>query len=236
MDPDTTVTPAATVRAGWFGKLPSLGDFGTRRLPPAMVARCDAWLSAGLAASRQQLGTHWLDAYLNAPIWRFAWAPGVAGPEGWLGVLMPSVDRVGRYFPLLLAAPCGLDLLAGLAPEAADAWLDRLAQIAQGCLDPATRLDDLEAALDALPLPLPATTVRLDATDEANSSGVSATAGTPLAPLLHALALRRLLQPTPAQPHSLWWSGASPDGPSALHRTADLPAAADFAALLDGRW
>lgn len=232
--PDTTT--AATVRAGWFGKLPALGDFGTRRLPPAMVARCDAWLSAGLATSRQQLGAHWLDTYLTAPIWRFAWAPGLAGPAGWLGVLMPSVDRVGRYFPLLLAAPCGLDSLAGLAPQAADAWLDRLAQIAQGSLDPATRLDDLEAALDALPLPLPAMPVSLDAADEAGSVGVRAAAGTPLSPLLRALALRQLLQPTLAQPHSLWWSGASPDGPSALHRTADLPAAADFAALLDGRW
>ena len=42
---------------------------------------------------------------MMAPIWRFALAPGVAGPLPMLGVMMPSVDRVGRQFPLTLAAP-----------------------------------------------------------------------------------------------------------------------------------
>ena len=30
------------------------------------------------------------------PIWRFVLLPGLIGSNGWAGVLMPSVDRVGR--------------------------------------------------------------------------------------------------------------------------------------------
>jgi type VI secretion system protein ImpM len=222
-----------TTPCGWFGKLPALGDFGSRRLPADMVARCDAWLSAGLAASQHQLGPQWLDTYLNAPIWRFAWAPGLAGPDGWIGVLMPSVDRVGRYFPLLVAAPCPLERLAGLDLDATDAWLDRIAAIAHGSLDATARIDDLEAALQATPLPgAPAVT---DAGGASGSMRAGAAPGTPLRTLVHRLAGLSLLMPTPDQPHSLWWSGTAPDWPSSLRRTPGLPTADDFTALLDGR-
>lgn len=39
---------------------------------------------------------------MSAPIWRFSAAAGLAGPDAVLGVMMPSVDRVGRQFPLTL--------------------------------------------------------------------------------------------------------------------------------------
>ncbi len=41
---------------------------------------------------------------MSAPIWRFTLAPGLAGRYPVFGVLMPSVDRVGRQFPLTLVA------------------------------------------------------------------------------------------------------------------------------------
>ena len=40
---------------------------------------------------------------MSAPIWRFSVAAGGAGPDAVSGVMMPSVDRVGRAFPLTLA-------------------------------------------------------------------------------------------------------------------------------------
>ena len=82
---------------GWYGKLPGLGDFAARRLDKAMVGVWDGWLQDGLQALRQQPG--WLDAYLQSPVWCFALGAGVLGPQRWLGVMMPSVDAVGRYFP-----------------------------------------------------------------------------------------------------------------------------------------
>lgn len=89
---------------GWFGKLPMLGDFAQRRLPPLFVEKVDAWLSQGMAASREALGEAWLETYLGAPLWCFAWSPEVIDESWWFGVMMPSVDAVGRYFPLVVAA------------------------------------------------------------------------------------------------------------------------------------
>ena len=97
------IATAATLPAplpGWYGKLPGLGDFAARRLDKAMVSVWDGWLQDGLQALRQQPG--WLDAYLQSPVWCFALGAGVLGPQRWLGVMMPSVDAVGRYFPLAI--------------------------------------------------------------------------------------------------------------------------------------
>lgn len=92
-------------QCGFYGKFPSQGDFVSRRLAPAFVRCWDSWLETALTCSRKRLGDHWEAAYLCSPIWRFALSNGVCGEPSWAGVLMPSVDRVGRYFPLTLA--CG---------------------------------------------------------------------------------------------------------------------------------
>ena len=94
----------AAPRFGAFGKLPALGDFLRSGLPAAFVGPWDRWLQSVLLAARAATGGGWEAHYLRAPIWRFALAPGLAGPEGAMGVLMPSVDAVGRRFPLTLAA------------------------------------------------------------------------------------------------------------------------------------
>src|SRR5690349_18460064 len=92
-----------TSAPGWFGKLALLGDFASRRMTPEWIQGCDHWLSGAMLASQAALGTRWKEAYLSAPVWRFAWAPGVVDTSWWFGVLMPSCDNVGRYFPLVVA-------------------------------------------------------------------------------------------------------------------------------------
>ncbi|MBL8333029.1 MAG: type VI secretion system-associated protein TagF [Rubrivivax sp.] len=136
---------------GWFGKLSSLGDFASRRLAPEWVSACDEWLSRCVDESRRSLGDAWLDAYLNAPVWRFAWGPGVAGSSWWFGVMMASCDNVGRYFPLLVAHPrprlpsgaAGLDHL--------DAWWAHVAGAAMDTLSEGHSVDGFEQALAAAP-------------------------------------------------------------------------------------
>jgi len=96
---------------GFCGKLPNRADFVIRRLPLAYVEPWHDWLAATLAATRDALGPDWLDAYLYGPIWRFALPAGIAGPAAIAGTLMPSVDSVGRYFPLTIA-------LAVIPPQA----------------------------------------------------------------------------------------------------------------------
>ena len=114
---------------GFYGKLPCLGDFVTRRLPRELIAPWDQWLQESLTSSRTQLGNDWLDRYLTSPLWRFVLSPGVAGQVGWTGVLMPSVDRVGRYFPLTLSCPLPAGTNPATVLEVSD-WFEQALQAA----------------------------------------------------------------------------------------------------------
>lgn len=145
------------VVAGWHGKLPSLGDFASRRLEPDFVALWDGWLAAGLASLQQQSPGDWLQHYLACPAWRFVLMPGLLpapfGDRAWAGVLMPSVDRIGRYFPLTLIAPL-------VEPPHGDgelrtllSWLHDLDDLAADALQDDWSIDRLEAELAQCPRP-----------------------------------------------------------------------------------
>ncbi len=141
--------------AGWYGKLPILGDFAQRRLPAEFVAPWDAWLQQGIAGSRAALGDAWLDSYLTAHVWHFVLLPGVLGSHGWAGVWTPSVDRVGRYFPFTLAAPLPAAQALGATSSALGVWLKGLEDIARLGLQLEYDIAPLENALSALgPPPL----------------------------------------------------------------------------------
>ena len=137
---------------GFYGKLPSEGDFVTRRLPWEFTSVWDDWLQRGMQASREALGQRWLELYLAAPIWRFQVAPGVCGPVGWRGLFFASVDRVGRYFPLTLAfLDSSATALASLSGEDA-AWM-AVEDAALAGLSPTLPIADFDRAMEALALP-----------------------------------------------------------------------------------
>ena len=191
---------------GWYGKLPILGDFTRRHLPPAFIDPWDDWLQAGIAGSRAALGGAWLDNYLTAHVWHFVLMPGVLGPQAWAGVWSPSVDRVGRYFPFTLAAP----LAPGGTPAAVGEWLGGLEDIARLGLQLETDITPLDDALERLgpppgdahcTLPLQGLAERLARRDEA----ISLPCAGPLQPggALQALATASLL--TQLAGYSVWW-------------------------------
>ncbi|WP_431108760.1 type VI secretion system-associated protein TagF [Variovorax paradoxus] len=134
---------SAAALPGWFGKLPGMGDFAHRRLPESFRSEWDHWLQRGLARLKDR-HEDWIAHYLQAPVWCFALGPGVAGQGAWIGVMMPSVDGVGRYFPITLAvefdAPVG-DALQGDALRGVLLWWERGTQAA---------LEGLEGDMDAL--------------------------------------------------------------------------------------
>ncbi len=137
---------------GFYGKLPSEGDFVTRRLPWEFTSVWDDWLQQGLQASRNALGAGWLAQYLSAPIWRFQVAPGVCGPLGWRGLFFASVDRVGRYFPLTLAfADAGAPSLGSLSADA-QAWI-ALEDAALAGLSPTLPIGEFDRMTEGLVLP-----------------------------------------------------------------------------------
>ena len=140
---------------GWHGKLPALGDFAQRRLDPQFIRIWDHWLSQGLVGLHQREG--WLDAYLASPSWRFLLMPGVLpdalGHQAWAGVLMPSVDRVGRYYPLTLAQPLPGWPADAQSIEALWTWLVRLDETAADALHDDWTIEQLEAELSRMPMP-----------------------------------------------------------------------------------
>ena len=149
---------ARSTTPGWYGKLPTLGDFASRRLSAHFIEPWDAWLGEGLAAQRERMADAWLEAYLASPTWRFVLMPGAIPtfdpPRALAGVLMPSVDRVGRYFPLTLVAdldplPASADALEGLL-----AWLHRLEDVALDALQDDWSIDELEQALARVEVPV----------------------------------------------------------------------------------
>jgi type VI secretion system protein ImpM len=133
-DPDDT-RPVA----GFFGKLPSTGDFVSRGLPDAFRRNWDAWITRHVAPLQRE---------------------GLAFPEGGLrfhlpsggrlaaGVILPSEDSAGRQFPLTLLLVAD----GGLTPAQTDSWCDAaLGLLTSDTPDP----DSLWHALDALPAAAP---------------------------------------------------------------------------------
>ena len=90
-------------QTGWYGKVPCTGDFIRSGLSAGFISSLDLWLQRLMTTGREVLEDRWLSAYMTAPIWRFSTAAGVLGHVPCAGVIMPSVDRVGRQFPLCLA-------------------------------------------------------------------------------------------------------------------------------------
>lgn len=142
---------------GWYGKLPTLGDFASRRLEALFIEPWDRWLGEGLAGQREALGEAWLDGYLASPVWRFVLMPGVMNHENaaLAGVLMPSVDKVGRYFPLTLVRRLAELPHSAAELEALLGWLQRLEDIAVDALHDDWSIEQLDTALAQLPEPVP---------------------------------------------------------------------------------
>lgn len=132
---------------GFFGKIPARGDFVRRGLPAAAVEPLDVWMAAVLATGREQLGAAWTERYLSAPLWRFGLSAGVLGPTPMIGVMMPSTDKVGRHFPLMiLAALPGATPLHHL-PVFQERWFAGTEQVLLHALADDLEPDEIENSL-----------------------------------------------------------------------------------------
>jgi type VI secretion system protein ImpM len=135
--------------SGYFGKIPGRGDFVGAGLPLPVVRAWDKAVSAALAGAKEMLADRWSELWLEAPVWRFALPDSQCGPASLLGLWMPSVDRAGRHFPLLIATSC-----PGASPELmarhGTAWLDSAEDAGRGAIADDLTPDELMARI---PLP-----------------------------------------------------------------------------------
>lgn len=224
---------------GIYGKVPGLGDFFTRRLPATFTDVMDGWLQEAIHGSKEVLGESWLHHYLAAPMWRFGLGAGVAGNEAWIGVLVASVDRVGRYFPLVLTAPiaAGSDLPASF--ERNSGWLAALEDAADAALQYRADAERLEALLASIAAPagVPAAAGDGDQTlplPRSNRLALSVTIDDPAAAEGWTAVARQMLS---GIDHSgCLWHAAIYGEPPRFLVTEGLPGPRQFCAMLSGQW
>ena len=230
---------------GLYGKLPSHGDFLRRRTSDDFVAAWDAWLQDCMTASRSSMGDRWLEVYLTSPVWRFSAAAGACGTVPVLGLMAPSVDRVGRYFPLTIVAelPSCADPIDAVA--SAGPFFERAERLVVDTLEAeyidfeefderVAQLADTLAGVGAEPRVVldPSAAAVLDGDGHAWQLPIGSAGELPRA--FEQLLSTRLR--TAYHPLMLWWTdGSSMVEPSCLI-VRGLPDPEAFAALLDGLW
>lgn len=224
-------TVSASEPIGCFGKLPGSGDFLRRGLSQPVAEAWDRWLQQAMLAAREALGEPWLDHYLVAPVWRFALSPGILSDAPWLGLWLPSVDSVGRYFPFTVLAPLPAGAALCQATESAALWFDQTESLLHDLLQQRLSLDEAERGWSARwPGSWPA------ASNPTGEAWVQETvaAGQDPAPgwsgLLDVMLARQGL------PLSLWWHNRLEGHPGAILTSRGLPRPYSCTALLDGNW
>ncbi|GGA88252.1 type VI secretion-associated protein [Brucella endophytica] len=87
---------------GFFGKVPTHGDFVASGLSRAVQSALDHWIDEGMKAIHDS--DDWETRFQAMPSWRFVVQSPLWGEATVAGILTPSRDRVGRSFPLVIAA------------------------------------------------------------------------------------------------------------------------------------
>lgn len=207
---------------GAYGKLPAHGDFLALHIDSELSTGFDALIAGGLATFRARRGAAWLQVYLTSPLWHFALGPGLLASRTVCGVMIPSVDAVGRYFPFAILVELDRPAAALRLDCAAAPWFTAAGELALAALEERLTLADLSTALAELGLP--------NADTEQPPAWPLALSGTDTERLAHILATAA------SRPLGLFWSNGSPEIPACTVGIAEPPSAALVAALFDGDW
>lgn len=91
---------SAPTSIGWYGKLPSAGDFLQRRLPDPVVNNWAHWFHNGLVNLQRDAQGPNDHPFSNAPVWNFVIPATLGSQYVQMGCLLPARDRVGRRYPI----------------------------------------------------------------------------------------------------------------------------------------
>jgi type VI secretion system protein ImpM len=219
--------------AGLFGKLPAKRDFIGANASRRFLDVWEPWLQAGVATSKQMLGSAWTEAYNSAPIWRFWLGVDFCG-EATIGAFMPSVDGVGRSFPLAVFASEGADSLAPPELDPNDEWCEAAESILLAALEPGALLETIADRVAAMrPPALRPRSGAVAGLMELPEGGVLAR-DIDRRVSLAFLAARRFGHRRAFASQSFWWTiGGQGFSPLALSHVG-LPPAVRFADMLTG--
>lgn len=226
---------------GVYGKIPAHGDFLNNNLPRHFLDKWDHWLQQSILASQDVLGPVWLEHFLISPVWRFAIPGNAIDEHAWAGIMLPSVDKVGRYFPLSLVArvPSGVGVCELMAQ--ATSWFQALEGVAMTALEEGVDITVLMHALNACRLPDFGLQYADAFKPQAQSQCVLpldafavSEHSEPIASVMPLLC-DALLRSQPAN-LSLWWTEGGEYVGSALLLADRLPRPTSFTAMLNGQW
>lgn len=217
-----------------FGKIQTKRDFIAPGAPRAFLDRWEPWMQAGLATSRMMLDRAWQERFLTAPIWRFWLGERICG-HAIAGAFMPSLDAVGRYYPL---AGLGFAPAGGATPppdiDPQEEWFAALEDFLLSTLDPATDWETTMAALAALPSPAAlAPTAPSAQMTPAGANGFM----TPIDDASPRSVFEALMQADWAATHAercCLWTAGGPDFRPVAISTQGLPGPEIFVGLLTG--
>ncbi len=156
--------------AGFFGKVPEQGDFVASRFDRGLREPLDRWAQAALAHCRRVRGERWKDAFLAMPPFRFVLGAHLVGGEPAIGVMVASVDRVGRPFPLFLSQRLSGHRGPTRLLARQQRWFEDAEALAVSARGSVLRLDDLDRRLTHLVPEPPAPDPALSAGREADRS------------------------------------------------------------------
>jgi type VI secretion system protein ImpM len=193
-----------------------MGDFLRTGVSASFVKVWDDWMQRSLLAAQQALGAHWQEAYFSAPIWRFTLQPQHTGVAAMSGILMASVDRVGRQYPLTLLAQHPPDRYAQ-RHFANRTVFERLEALALTVLDRDLGRDELAEGLHGLSLQRLGDSTSTETAYVGTVPPDSLLAGEALAPRLGV--------------KSLWTT--TMDSDNRMMMCAALPSPQEFLALFD---
>lgn len=216
-----------------YGKLPSKRDFVAVRAPRSFLDIWEPWLQSAISSSRNELGKDWQAAFLTAPIWRFWLGADVCGRSA-IGAFMPSLDGVGRYFPLTVFAYA--DDGAGIAPpelDPQDGWFDAAETFLMSTLDQDTTYDAVSTRIDGL---LPPAQVLSPVGDAASAADVIALA--PGSDGFHELfkSLRLQQHDKIYASATFWWTVGGERFPPAASSARHMPDPYIFSPMLTGQF
>ena len=219
----------------FYGKLPAKGDFLSRNLPRDFIDTWDDWLQSGMNASRQALGEDWLQTYLTSPLWRFVLPCGICGSNAWCGVLMPSMDKVGRYFPMAVVKMLPPAMSPICVALQNDTWFEGIESILLDSLDnESIDMDQFGHAVEAV-IFAEADSLAIESPLETGVGvRISVSESQGIAKSLLAFAAPEIQQRT-AGLTAFWGNGSELVGPGML-LSKGLPSANMFTALLNGDW
>jgi type VI secretion system protein ImpM len=135
---------------GFYGKAVTHGDFILRNLPSSFLSPWDEWLQSAIFASKSQLGDECAEFYRTSPIWRFALSSGICGDQVAAGILMPSVDSVGRYYPMTMVSLCSAPTVLFRILMRGEKWFVECEEAALTCLEESFAVETLEKRLESI--------------------------------------------------------------------------------------